>query len=307
MKKQWRDFESARKFAQSLGLKGAKEWFEYCKSGKPNDIPRNPQKVYKDWVGWGDFLDTGNTYKKEFIDFEKVKKFAQSLGLKGAREWHEYCKSGNKPDDIPYNVQGYYAKEWTTWGDFLSTGIIATYNKQFLSFEKSKEFARSLNLTGAKEWHDYCKSGNKPNNIPRNPQRVYKKEWTTWGDWTGTGNTYKKEFTDFESAKKFVRKLNLKSGTYWSEYCKSGNKPNNIPRNPDQTYKNKGWTTWGDFLGTGIVASQLKQYRPFKEAKAFVRSLRLKGIMDWYAYCKSGNKPDDIPAAPWNVYKEWKK
>ena len=39
-KKQWRDFESARKFVQSLNLKNQKEWEVYCKLGKkPKDIP----------------------------------------------------------------------------------------------------------------------------------------------------------------------------------------------------------------------------------------------------------------------------
>ena len=46
--KKFRDFESAKKFAMSLNLKGQKEWFEYCKSGnKPDDIPSNPGVVYK--------------------------------------------------------------------------------------------------------------------------------------------------------------------------------------------------------------------------------------------------------------------
>ena len=50
MKKQFRDFESAREFARELKLKGSREWYEYCKSGnKPDDIPSNPQKVYKEW------------------------------------------------------------------------------------------------------------------------------------------------------------------------------------------------------------------------------------------------------------------
>lgn len=26
-------------------------------------------------------------------------------------------------------------------------------------------------------------------------------------------------------------------------------RPNNIPANPSQVYKDKGWTSWGDWLG----------------------------------------------------------
>jgi hypothetical protein len=60
-------------------------------------------------------------------------------------------------------------------------------------------------------------------------------------------------------------------------------------------------------LGTGTVASQNKQFCSFKEARDFVRSLGLKNDGEWRKYCTSGNKPNNIPSAPWNVYKEWNK
>ena len=51
----------------------------------------------------------------------------------------------------------------------------------------------------------------------------------------------------------------------------------------------------------------MKKFRDFESARAFVRSLGLKNGYEWKEYCKSGNKPDDIPANPWGTYKEWKK
>ena len=38
-------------------------------------------------------------------EFKNAKAFARGLGLKGAREWKEYCKSGKKPSDIPYHPE----------------------------------------------------------------------------------------------------------------------------------------------------------------------------------------------------------
>jgi len=62
--------------------------------------------------------------KKQFRTFEDSRKFAQSLKLSGLNQWGEYCKSGNKPDDIPSSVSTFYEnKGWTTWGDFLGTGF----------------------------------------------------------------------------------------------------------------------------------------------------------------------------------------
>jgi len=43
--------------------------------------------------------------------------------------------------------------------------------------------------------------------------------------------------------------LGLKSRKEWRDYSKSGKKPDDIPANPDNTYKNKGWNGWGDWLG----------------------------------------------------------
>jgi hypothetical protein len=49
------------------------------------------------------------------------------------------------------------------------------------------------------------------------------------------------------------------------------------------------------------------KFRSFKDVRKFVRSLKLKNSKEWYDYCKSGDKPDDIPTTPWSVYKEWRK
>ena len=58
-KKVWRPFEEAREFARSLNLKNEDEWEQYSTFGKdgilkPNDIPVNPNRIYKNdgWKGW---------------------------------------------------------------------------------------------------------------------------------------------------------------------------------------------------------------------------------------------------------------
>ena len=57
--------------------------------------------------------------------------------------------------------------------------------------------------------------------------------------------------------------------------------------NPRKVYETKGWKGNGDFLGTGYVANQDRKYKSFKEARAFVRSLKLKNESEWRAYTKS--------------------
>ena len=86
-------------------------------------------------------------------------------------------------------------------------------------------------------------------------------------------------------------------------------KPIDIPANPYETYKDKGWKSLGDWLGTGTVAPFLRQYRSFVESREFVRQLRLRSSAEWKRYCKGempdkGKKPGDIPAFPCRRYKD---
>jgi hypothetical protein len=249
--------------------------------------------------------------KRQYRDFKSTRKFVRKLKLKNFTEWREYCKSGEKPDNIPSDsYHNYKNKGWTSWGDFLGTGRVANSNTQFLPFDEARKFVRALGLQGDKEWREYCKSGEKPNNIPSSPWNIYKnKGYLNNGDFLGTGRIADKNkvFESLDESRKFVRVLNFKTQKEWQEYCKSGEKPNNIPSVPSTYYKNKGWIGWGDFLGTGRIATQNKVYRSYKDAREFVRALNFKTQKEWQEYCKSGDKPNDIPAQPWHVYKELKK
>ena len=104
-----------------------------------------------------------------------------------------------------------------------------------------------------------------------------------------------KEYRSFEEAKKFVMSLNLKNSSDWEEYCKSGKKPDDIPTYPNQVYKDKGWEGYKNWLGTEFLS--------YKEARKFVHSLKIKGQVEWNKYCRSGRKPDNIPAGPDVAYK----
>ena len=181
--------------------------------------------------------------------------------------------------------------------------------KQFRSFEEAREFVRKLNFKNEKTWRQYLKSGNKPEDIPTHPARSYKnKGWVSLGDWFGTNRIaaqYQK-FKSFENARKFVRTLGIHDDSTWRQYCRSGNKPKDIPSAPWNTYKNKGWVSLGDWFGTNQIASQKKSFRDFEKSKEFVHSLHLKSQKEWQNFSKSGNRPLDIPSLPNQSYdREW--
>jgi hypothetical protein len=115
---------------------------------------------------------------------------------------------------------------------------------------------------------------------------------------------------DIKKARSYVHRLGLQSHIDWVDYCKSGKKPNDIPTSAQYVYAEAGWSGWGDWVGT---SRRRGGWQPFKKARAFVRGLGLKSHLEWSAYCKSGKKPNDIPAYPrekylkegWAGYGDW--
>ena len=113
----------------------------------------------------------------------------------------------------------------------------------------SKCFLSQNKIIKQKLWFKHTKSNKFPVDIPIYPNEKYK-EWTNWGSFLQTGNIgnrYKK-FRSFESAKKFVKRLNIKSFEKWRIFNKSKDFPNDIPRNPNLIYSKK-WKSWPDFFG----------------------------------------------------------
>jgi hypothetical protein len=110
------------------------------------------------------------------------------------------------------------------------------------------------------------------------------------------------KYLPFEEAREFVRGVRLKNRSDWKIYSKSGNKPEEIPSSPVRPYR-KEWKGWGDWLGTGTIATFNRKYLDFESARAHVRALKLKGSEQWTKYCKTGKKPEEIPAHPDRTYK----
>ncbi len=164
----------------------------------------------------------------------------------------------------------------------------------YRSFPKARAFVHSLKLKNFRQWVAYSQGklprlGRLPRDIPAYPPSPYEeKGWQGYGDWLGTGTIAPRlrQYRSFFKARAFVCNLGLKSRREWQQFCagrmpKLGRLPADIPSNPNLTYGGKGWKGFGDWLGTGTIAPQLKQYRPFRQARAFVRRLQLKTHPEW--------------------------
>lgn len=306
-------FEEARNLIRDLKLKGMDEWKDWCKSGnRPTTIPSHPHIIYKDsgWISFGDWFGTGYIAcsKREYLLFVEAREYIRKLGLKSQKEWLEYTKSGDKPDNIPANPRDVYEDEWISDGDWLGTGYIACSKRKYLSFEDAKIYIYQLGILTQIEYHKWAESTEKPSNIPYKPERTYKDQWISWSDWLGNGriSNQNKEFLPFEEARAIVHNLKINSRAKWREWVKSGNKPHNIPTNPNMVYKNKGWICDGDWYGTNSISNITKHslFLSFQEAREYVHKLNLKGQKEWSEWAKSNHRPNYITSCPERTYKD---
>ena len=228
----YRTYKEARKFARSLKLKSWTEWNNFSTSGKkPGDIPTNPAFVYKNkgWINMGDFLGTGNVHTKNFRSFEESREFARSLKLKSRSDWNKLTRTRKFPKDVPVAPEQIYKKEWTNWGDYLGTGRIANQNRKFRPFKEARKFIHSLKLKNVPDWEEYRKSDKIPFDIPGTPNRTYKKEWISYGDWLGTGRiALQVKSVNYLPAdevnrllKKLGKKYQIKNRIEWEEFAKT--------------------------------------------------------------------------------------
>jgi hypothetical protein len=306
----FRPFEEARRFARELGLASTGEWRLYCASPpRPLDIPTNPQVAYRSqWKGWGDWLGTGNT-KNSFLPFPEARGIAQGLELGTMQAYYAVGRAGMLPQGLPKDPRAAYRNSgWQSWSHWLGTSRPSTAERKRnrRSFNETVDFARSLALTSKADWFRWAASSDRPSDIPVNPAEAYNGDgWQGWAHFLGTTNKKPGEivYREFIGARDWVRSQRLKSAAEWKELSKSGRLPSDIPASPWRVYRDNGWTTIGDWLGKGEHHSKNRPWRPFPDARDYVRGLGLRSTDEWNAICRSGRLPSDIPTEPRRTYR----
>jgi superfamily II DNA or RNA helicase len=245
-------YEEAKKFARNKKIKSKAEWHILTKSKNfPDNIPKTPDQIYKEFEGWGKFLGTKNIRgKNNFLTYKDCKIYAKSLKLRTVKEW---LNLKDRPENVPQKPQYFYKNEWEGWSTFLGVEIVSSKEKTkfYCTYLQAKKYAKSLKLKNVKEWIVFTKNKNFPAKIPKKPNRWFKNEWETWGIFLGTGteSPHKKKFLNFKKAKSILRKFKLKNEREWRVFTKTAVfKKLNIPVAADVYYKNQGWKGYVDFF-----------------------------------------------------------
>jgi hypothetical protein len=344
--KKWRKFSKAREYVRSLGLLGSVDWYAYARGElkrfaglRPPDIPFCPARDYRGdgWRGMRDWLGPPPVEPVEpgYLEFRKARTFARSLGLRSDRGWRSWCDGKARglpprPRNIPVDPKAMYPRVFRGWHDWLG---VARANppsraanlmaRQYRDFADARAFARGLGLRSHLEWRDFCRGkkpelGTLPDDIPSQPENAFTSfGWKGYGDWLGTGTqgSLHHPALTFAEAREIAQGLGLKSGDEYREWARGGlpdlpPRPDLMPTNPQRTYADSGWVSWGDFLATGNIFRG--DYRPFDQARSFAQSLGIQSALEWRDYAAGrrpdiGTRPADIPSSPEVTYppEEW--
>ena len=253
--------------------------------------------------------DSNSIFTRGYLSFKRARALVHNLRLKNQSEWLRYSRGlmpeiGRRPANIPIDPHRVYKnKGWLSYSDWFgrrgNTKERPKGRSKFRSFYKARAFVRRLKLKALWEWEQFCHGniptkGQRPHDIPIAPRDVYRNNgWQGYGDWLGTGRiaSHQRKFRSFKSARAFARKLHLNNSTEWTQFCQGklpnkGKLPDDIPKSPLFTYRDKGWQGIGDWLGTGRIAPSKRIFRSFESARAFARKLQLNSTNEWLQVCQ---------------------
>lgn len=126
---QYPPFSTARQGALDLHLSSRKAYIEWHKANNPKYLPRYPNRVYKEFTSWNDWLGTQNVFApnqaKAFRPFWEAVKWAQKTAAENdidtMQGWIDYTRRDGVviPGDIPMRPDTSYKEfvgnGWNVW------------------------------------------------------------------------------------------------------------------------------------------------------------------------------------------------
>ena len=244
MKKTFPTYEEAQRIVKENGINSQSA---YKSSYHALGLPSAPDVFYKG-KGWSDWHSFFGKTKASYPIYEEAQRIVKENGI---TSYDDY-KSSYKALGLPANPSDFYKdRGWIDWYDFLG--------KSKVSFPSYEEAQRIVQENGITSQADYM-SSYKELGLPSEPHEFYKnKGWSDWYDFLGKS---KVSFPTYEEAQRIVQENGITSqADYMSSYKELG-----LPANPSQTYKNKGWIDWYDYLGKSrLISKDERKYNILKK------------------------------------------
>lgn len=248
--KNYLSYNYAKEYVKEFNFKSIEDWKNRFNEIDSTLLPKKPNRFYqkRGWLGWGDFLNTGNIRNcdKIFVSYDECKIFTKENNIKSQKEWFSFK---NKPNNIPSSPSTAY-KEWISWMDFFDR-VEKNIKFEYLSYKDASYLLISNNIRNYTDFRKFINNKTKIYKIPAKPDLYYKDEWISWYDFLD----YKPKkrcrnnvYYSYGDAKKWTICNNIKTSIEFKKLSKSNDFPIYIPKKPDLYYKDE-WINWYEWLG----------------------------------------------------------
>lgn len=309
-------FATAKLLIKELQFHRREVYQQFVRQHKVPGMSTCPDFIYADqWLGWADYLGRGLYSFKELQKY--VKETLLPQGIKTRRSYQAFPH----PPGVPNNPDCVY-REWRGWGKFF--GIKRRNgNKRkarLLSYPKAQAYVRKnlapKGINSLRKWSFHIDKI--PEFLPSDPSGYYKgRGWKGGAAFFGRKDTVK--WWPYEKSRKWVQKnltgLGIDSSISWNAYVRGKFRkprgkilpslPNQIPRSPQNVYRNKGWRSWRYYFGTMNVSTKEKMVGTvwsYERAKSWIKKNlqgKLVNFTDWQRYIL-GLIPE-LPERPHNL------
>lgn len=168
---------------------------------------------------------------KQFLSFEDTKKIIREKNLTSRREYSNFARIYNKNHikRIPLTPDTFFKKIWKNWENFL--------DKKYLSFKSARKLCRNLYIESNIEYLKLYDKGKITKKLPKRIHAYYSSnsDWKNYHDFFGYDKKTK-NYWNYEKAKEFLKKLNLKNQKEFFKAKRKGIIPKEIPSNPSRYY-----------------------------------------------------------------------
>lgn len=214
----------------------------------------------------------------------------------------ELCSYDEWVDKEKFYIELYKNLTNTSSGGLGGSGV-----KYKMSYEEIKEWVKTnLGVKSKTQWFELVRTNKIPNFISKNPNTSYKgRGWISWGDFLGTGKKWDNyvDYLSYDDAKNLIKNLKIKNSEEYRKSHKNGLIKKDIPFKPDRYYLNRGWISWGDFLGNNFIANQFREYYDYNTFKEKIKELNIKTYNGYLKYIKGCKDDKKLPSTPSMVYK----
>ncbi|WP_116827485.1 VPA1269 family protein [Pseudomonas syringae] len=190
---------------------------------------------------------------------------------------------------VPQNPRVEYNREWVNWNHFLGV----KKKQYYITYLGARTAALKLGFTTEREY----KSGYREDDaLSPTPNKFYAEKG--WEGWHAFLDKPKDVFyKTYDECKQAAKNLGISS---WSDYQHKRLADTRLPANPDEKYKNRGWSDWYQFLDY----KRYYHYELYSDAMIAVRKLKVRNRSEYEQQYKQDSR---LPCSPqtYYAYKGW--